>query len=253
MDPIAFAPLLFALALLAGLIDAIAGGGGLITVPLLLWVGLSPVAALATNKAQAVWGSLAASAHFLRRGAIDLRQSGMAIACTFCGAAGGALAVQHLQGQLLARLVPLLLIGFALYFLFSPRVADLDSRARLGALAFALLVGSGVGFYDGFFGPGTGTFFAMGYVALRGYGLGRATAHAKLLNFTSNLAALLFFIAGGQVVWVIALVMAAGQLAGGWLGAHLVLRHGTRLVRPVLVLASLVISLRLLAGELGWL
>jgi hypothetical protein len=86
----------------------------------------------------------------------------------------------------------------------------------------------------------------MGYVALLGFGMRRATAHAKLLNFTSNLAALLFFLAGGHIVWALALVMAVGQLIGGWLGAHLVLRHGARLVRPVLVIASIAVSLKLL-------
>lgn len=246
MEFLELAPLLFALALLAGLIDAIAGGGGLITVPALLWAGLPPVAALATNKAQAVWGSLAATLHFVREGAIDLRRTGFMVLCTFVGSALGALLVQHLGSELLARLVPLLLIGFALYFLFSPRISDLDSKQRIGLPAFALTVGFGVGFYDGFFGPGTGTFFAMGFVALLGFGMRRATAHAKLLNLTSNLAALLFFLLGGHVVWSLALVMAGGQLAGGWLGAHLVIKHGARLVRPLLVVVSLVISLKLL-------
>lgn len=246
MEFLDIAVLMFSLALLAGLIDAVAGGGGLITVPALLWAGLPPVAALATNKAQAVWGSFAATAHFVRRGAVDPRRAAFTVACTFVGAAFGAWLVQHLGSELLERLVPLLLIAFALYFLFSPRVSDLDSHQRIAEPGFALTVGAAVGFYDGFFGPGTGTFFAMGYVALRGYGLRRATAHAKLLNFTSNLAALLFFALGGHVVWPLALIMAGGQLAGGWLGAHLVLRHGARLVRPVLVTASLAVSLKLL-------
>jgi uncharacterized membrane protein YfcA len=246
MEFLELAPLLFALALLAGLIDAIAGGGGLITVPALLWAGLPPVAALATNKAQAVWGSLAATLHFVREGAIDLRRAGFMVLCTFVGSALGALLVQHLGSELLARLVPLLLIGFALYFLFSPRISDLDSTQRTSLPTFALTIGFGVGFYDGFFGPGTGTFFAMGFVALLGFGMRRATAHAKLLNLTSNLAALLFFLLGGHVVWSLALIMAGGQLAGGWLGAHLVIKHGARLVRPLLVVASLVISLKLL-------
>lgn len=246
MDSIELAALLFGIALVAGGIDAMAGGGGLITVPALLWAGLSPVQALATNKAQSVFGSFAATLRFLHAGAIDLRAAALAVACTFAGAAAGSIAVQLLARDLLAGLVPLLLIGFALYFLFSPRVSDLDSQRRLGDVAFALTVGSAVGFYDGFFGPGTGTFFAIGYVALLGYNLRRATAHAKLLNFTSNLAALLLFVAGGQVVWALALAMAAGQFIGGWIGAHLVLSHGARLVRPVLVAVSLAVSVHLL-------
>lgn len=237
---------LFVLALIAGLVDAIAGGGGLITLPAILWAGVPPLAALATNKAQGVAGTFAAATGFIVRGAVDLRRVAPAALCTFVGAVAGTLLVQRLQGDLLARLVPLLLIAFAGYFLLSPRVSDLDSHRRLGEGAFALLVGTTVGFYDGFFGPGTGTFFAMGYVALLGYGLSRATAHTKVLNFASNLAALLFFASAGQVVWTIGLTMGAGQLLGGWVGSHLVLRHGAGLVRPLLVVVSVAVSLRML-------
>ncbi|EIC20850.1 TSUP family transporter [Thiorhodovibrio frisius] len=246
MEWLEVAPLLVVLAFVSGAIDAIAGGGGLLTIPALLWAGLPPVAVLATNKAQAVFGSFAATVHFARRGMVKPLHAWRAVLATFIGAGAGALLVQYLASDLLEQLIPVLLIGFALYFGLSPRVADIDSRQRLGATAFALLIGLGVGFYDGFFGPGTGTFFAAAYVALLGYNLRRATAHAKLLNFTSNLAALLFFAAGGHVVWTLGLLMAGGQLLGGWLGAHLVLRHGARLVRPVLVAVSLVISVKLL-------
>ncbi len=250
MESIDIAALLFGVALIAGFVDSIAGGGGLIAIPALLWVGLGPVETLATNKAQAVFGSGTAALNFIRRGAVDPRSAALAILCTFVGAAAGALLVQQVDSGALARLIPLLLIGFALYFLFSPRVSDLDSHQRLGGPAFAVTIGLGVGFYDGFFGPGTGTFFAMGYVALLGYNLRRATAHSKLLNLTSNLAALLFFLPGGHIDWTIAAVMALGQAAGAWLGSHLVLRHGAALVRPVLVLASLAISAKLLLDQL---
>jgi uncharacterized protein len=242
---------LFAVATLAGLVDAIAGGGGLITIPALLWSGLDPITALATNKAQGVFGSGTATANFAHKGALDLNQAWPAVVCTFVGAAAGALLVQHLGAAALARLIPLLLMGFALYFLFSPRVSDFDSRRRLSERAFALLVGTGIGFYDGFFGPGTGTFFAMGYVALLGYNLRRATAHTKLLNFSSNLAAVLFFMSGGHILWALALPMAAGQAIGAWIGSHLVLRHGTRLIRPMLVLAALAVSIKLLLKQVG--
>ena len=251
MELLELALLLFAIALGAGCIDAMAGGGGLITVPALLWAGLPPVQALATNKAQAVFGSFAATARFLRAGAIDLRGARLAVGCTFAGSAAGALAVQVLAGDLLAGLVPVLLIAFAVYFLFSPRVSDLDSRRRIGDGAFALTVGTGIGFYDGFFGPGTGTFFAMGYVALLGHNLRRATAHSKVLNFTSNLAALLFFLPGGHIQWAYAAVMALGQVVGAWIGSHLVLRHGASLVRPVLVVSSVLISVKLLLEQIG--
>jgi uncharacterized membrane protein YfcA len=243
--------LLFILALAAGLVDAIAGGGGLITLPALLWAGLGPLEALATNKAQGVFGTAAASANFLRQGLIDLRPAALAFSCAFVGAASGVLFIRHIGGDLPPWLIPALLIAFSLYFLISPRVSDLDARQRLSQSAFAFLVALPIGFYDGFFGPGTGSFLAMGYVALLGYNLSRATAHAKLLNFASNLAALLFFIPSGHVLWRYGLLMAAGQSLGAWLGSHLVIRHGTRLIRPALVTASLAISLKLLLDSAG--
>jgi len=249
MESIDVAALLFLVALAAGFVDSIAGGGGLIAIPALLWAGLGPVETLATNKAQAVFGSGTAAWNFIRQGAVNPAADAFAVACTFTGSAAGALLVQRLDSAALDRLIPLLLIAFALYFLFSPRVSDLDSHRRLGPVAFALIVGFGVGFYDGFFGPGTGTFFAMGYVALLGYNLRRATAHSKLLNFTSNLAALLFFLPGEGIHWSFAAVMAAGQVGGAWIGSHLVLRHGAALVRPMLVLSSILISAKLLADQ----
>lgn len=246
MDSPETAVLLFMVAVAAGFVDSIAGGGGLIAIPALLWAGLGPVETLATNKAQAVFGSGAAALNFARQGAVDVRGSLVAVAATFVGAALGAIAVQGIDSAALERLIPILLIAFALYFLFSPRVSDLDSHQRLNLTTFGLTIGFGVGFYDGFFGPGTGTFFAMGCVALLGYGLRRATALSKLLNFTSNLAALLMFLPGGHIAWQIAAVMAVGQGLGAWLGSHLVLRHGAGLVRPMLVGSSLLISAKLL-------
>ena len=243
--------LLSPVALLAGFIDAIAGGGGLLTIPALLWAGLTPVETLATNKAQAVFGSGMATFQFVRKGLVDPRGIALAVICTFVGSALGAVLVQRIDSAFLERLIPGLLIAFALYFWFSPRVSDLDSRQRIGASAFSLGIGLGVGFYDGFFGPGAGTFFAMGYIALLGYNLRRATAHTKALNFTSNLAALLCFLAAEQIHWPIALAMAAGQLIGAWLGAHLVLRHGTALIRPLLVTVSIAISGKLLWNLIG--
>ncbi len=240
--------LLVAVALVAGLVDAIAGGGGLLTVPALLWSGLPPVEALATNKLQASFGSFIATVNFVRQGAVDPRRARLTVACTFVGASVGALLVQVLSPELLERVIPVLLIGFALYFLFSPRVADVDSHRRISDGAFALSIGTTVGFYDGFFGPGTGTFFAAAYILLLGYNLRRATAHTKLMNFTSNIASLAWFTIGGYVVWKTGFIMAVGQFIGAWTGSHLVLRHGGWVVRPPLVVVTLLISLRLLLG-----
>ena len=238
--------LLVAVATAAGLVDAIAGGGGLLTLPALLWAGLPPLPALATNKLQGSFGTATASLNYVHKGELDPRGLTRAVAWTFAGSASGTLAVQHLASAWLEHLVPLLLIGFSVYFLSSPRIGDEDARQRIPPALFGLLVGFSVGFYDGFFGPGTGTFFAAGFVLLLGWNLRRATAGTKLLNLTSNVASLLFFAAGGQVVWVLGLAMGLGQVAGAWLGSHLVVRHGSLIVRPLLVLVSVAVSLKLL-------
>lgn len=238
--------LLLAIAGVAGFVDAIAGGGGLLTLPALLWAGVPPLQALATNKLQGSFGTATAAAHFLRKGEIRLAPLWPAVLLTFLGATTGTLTVGHLAPGLLENLVPLLLMGFALYFLFSPRIGDEDRHHRLGLWPFAFTIGFGLGFYDGFFGPGTGSFFAAACVLLLGYNLKRATAATKLLNFTSNIAALLFFALGGHVLWALGLAMGMAQMAGAWLGSHLVIRHGARVVRPLLVVVSLAISLKLL-------
>jgi uncharacterized membrane protein YfcA len=243
----ALAAMLWLTALLAGLVDAIAGGGGLLSIPALMWAGLTPHQALATNKLQAVFGSFSATLHYTRAGLVDLPGMAVPYLMTFCGSALGGLAVQQIDAGLLAGLLPVMLIAFALYFLFSPRVGAVDAQHRIGIVGFACSAGFGIGFYDGFFGPGTGSFFALAFIALLGFNLRKATGHAKLLNFASNLAALLVFTAGGQILWGVGLLMASGQILGSWLGAHLAVRHGGWLIRPMLVAVSTLMALRLLA------
>jgi len=238
--------LLAMVAALAGFVDAIAGGGGLLALPALLAAGLPPLQALATNKLQGSFGTLTATVHHVRHGGLKLRELWPAVLLTFIGAASGTVCVQVLPNTLLEHLVPVLLIGFAVYFLFSLRVGDADARQRIGLPAFGLLIGFTVGFYDGFFGPGTGSFFALGFVLLLGWNLRRATGGTKLLNFTSNIASLLFFALGGHVLWGLGLVMGLAQVAGAWAGSHMVLRHGSRIVRPLLVVVCLALSLKLL-------
>lgn len=242
---------LFGVGLVAGFVDAIAGGGGLLTVPALLWAGLSPAQALATNKLQSSFGSFSATLKFVRNGEADPRAMLRMIVCTFAGAGAGAILVQLLDPSFLRDIIPVLLVGIAVYLLFSPKAGDIDAHRRVSENTFALTAGVGVGFYDGFFGPGTGTFFAIAFVALLGFNLRRATAHTKVLNLTSNLAALLFFLIGGQIQWAIGLAMGVGQYLGAQAGAHLVIRNGARIVRPMLVVASLAITAKIVMTDDG--
>jgi uncharacterized protein len=240
-------PLLTATAVLTGFIDAIAGGGGLIMMPMLLWSGLPPHLALGTNKVQSLAGTSMACRTFLLRGLVDWRGSLPLVAVVFVGAAAGALAVQAIDADALNLIVPVLLLASAAYVILSPRMTDEDAHQRLSQPAYAPVAGS-IGFYDGFFGPGTGSFFVTSLVGLRGQGLTRATGTTKLLNATSNVASLVVFAFGGKVIWLLGLCMAAGAMLGGWLGSRSAVRHGARLIRPLLVLISLGLTARLLYG-----
>jgi uncharacterized protein len=232
--------------MLAGFVDAIAGGGGLIALPALLSAGLPPIAAIATNKVQSVVGTAMAAATYWRRGFIVLPRLLPAIATTFAGSWLGALAVKSIDVTLLNYAVPVLLILIAGYFVFAPRLSDADRHARLAFGPFVPVMGFLIGFYDGIFGPGTGSFLTVGFVTLFGLGLTRAAGNTKALNLMSNLGALALFIPAGDVVWPVAIAMAVGQLAGGYLGAMTGIRFGARLIRPVVVVVSVILALRLL-------
>jgi uncharacterized protein len=237
-------PALTAVAMLAGFVDAIAGGGGLIMVPALIHAGLPPHVVLGTNKVGSSFGTGLAAWRYRKAGLYQIRPNLPLVAFVFAGALLGTLMIQRLDPRVLALVVPLLLIAVALYTLLSRRMDDADSQARIGERGYAPVAAS-IGFYDGFFGPGTGQFFTATLVGLRGLGLTRATGLTKLLNLTSNFASALAFAAGGQVIWALAACLAAGSMAGAWLGAMSATRLGARLIRPLLIAASLALTTKL--------
>jgi uncharacterized protein len=243
--------LLIAIGAIAGFVDAIAGGGGLLTIPALLAVGLPPAQALGTNKLQAAFGSFSASLNFARKGYISYAEIRLPVIVTFVGGALGAILVQSINPGFLRNLIPVLLIAAAVYFTFSPSISDVQGRQRIGDFAFAALIGGGIGFYDGVFGPGTGSFFVIAHVSLLGYAVTKATAHTKVLNLTSNLASLLLFIVGGNVVWAVGFAMALGQFVGGRLGAEVVIGRGAKVVKPILVTVCLVMTAKILFDASG--
>lgn len=243
--------ILFLLAGIAGFIDAIAGGGGLITIPALLAAGLPPAAALATNKLQASGGSFSASLYFVRKKAVDLRTVWKMILGTFSGAMVGTIAVQLIDASIVKSLLPILVLVVGLYFLFSPKLGEKDCHQRLSFTAFALAAAFPIGFYDGFFGPGTGSFLCVAFVTLLGFNLAKATAHAKILNFTSNFTSLVFFILGGEVYWTLGFVMMIGGFLGARLGAKMVLTKGQKLIRPMVVIMAFIMTAKMMYDN-GW-
>ena len=239
-------PLLFATGFIAGLVDAIAGGGGLITIPALLAVGLPPHVALGTNKFQSTFGSGSAMLHFIRSGTVNLRQCALGVVWTAVGSGLGAVVVQRLDPGFLRLVIPYLLLAIAGYLLVAPRLGYEDVRPRFTPPFFYFCCGLVLGFYDGFFGPATGTFWAMALMLGLGQSLTKATAHTKVMNFTSNLVALLFFLAGGAVRFPEGLAMGAGQFLGARLGARLVIKRGFGLIRPLFLTMVLLLSVKLL-------
>ena len=238
--------LLILAAFLAGFVDAIAGGGGLITVPALLLAGANPVETLATNKLQGTFGAGTAMVSYARAGHVRLKdQAGMALVSAVAGGAG-AMVAHLIPAEVLRIVMPVILVAVALFFAIKPGLTDADRAQRMAPGVFTFTAVPLIAAYDGFFGPGTGSFFMLGFILLAGYGVLKATAHTKLLNFASNIGSLAVFAFSGAMWWTVGLAMAVAQVAGAALGARLAMRIGARLIKPLLVTTSTLMAARLL-------
>ncbi|TDO95934.1 TSUP family transporter [Marinomonas balearica] len=242
---------LFITAFFAGVIDTIAGGGGLITLPVLLAAGLSPAEALATNKLQGCAGTLSASYHFVRTRQVQLNTMWFAILMTALGSITGTLLVSYLDSNALIKAIPIILIAVAAFFYWLPKLQPvISSKVTLSHLQFALIIGTGIGFYDGLIGPGTGAFFSTAYLCFMGLSIVSATAHTKILNATSNVSSLVMFSFTGHIVWGLGCVMALGQWLGAQVGSRMVISKGASIIRPMVIFMCLAISLKLLSQQL---
>jgi uncharacterized membrane protein YfcA len=213
----------------AGTVDAIAGGGGLITLPALLAAGLPPALALGTNKGQSVWGSGAALIRYARAGLVDGRVARVTFPAGLVGSLSGAALVLLVPPTLLRPVVLGLLVVVASVLAFRPAAPATPRPSAHRSLAVAAAIALVIGAYDGFFGPGTGTFLIFAFVIFFGAGMREASADAKVVN----------------LAWNVALPMAAGQFAGGLVGAHLAVRGGDRVVRWVVLLVVLALVVKL--------
>ncbi|HNQ72980.1 MAG TPA: TSUP family transporter [Verrucomicrobiota bacterium] len=239
-------PLLFGVGLVSGFVDAIAGGGGLITLPTLLLLGGDPQVALGTNKLQATFGAASATWHYAKAGAVELRDCWRGGAMTFMGAGVGTLAVQQIGTHALKAIIPLLLVAVAVYSLRNLGLEETKKPPRLSRWCFDLIFGLVLGGYDGFFGPGTGTFWTIAFVAALGFNLLRATAYTKAMNLSSNVCSLFIFLWAGKVDFLAGGCMGLGQLIGARFGSRMVVRRGTTFIRPVFITVVLVLTAKLL-------
>ena len=236
---------LLCIAFCAGFVSSIAGSGGVLTLPALLWVGLPPLNALGTYKIQSSIGALSSAWNFYTKGFLKLRPLIRPLILALLGSILGALAVQTLDGSFLRNLIPLLLIVIAIFFLISPKIRTIEP-AKLNITAFSFTAALGMGFYGGFFGPGIGSIMPFLFVWLLGYDLVKATADTKLMSFTINGTSAIIFAFSGFIIWELALTMALAQILGARLGSNLVVLKGASLVQPLLIVMTLLVATKLL-------
>ena len=234
----------------AGCIDAIAGGGGLVSVPTLLAVGIPPQLALGTSKAQSTVGTMMSTWRYAQAGLINWTEVRLAMLVTFLSSIAGAWVLMQTSNGILKLIIPWALFGVAIYVYLNPTMGERAKPARMSVVSFALLFGGLIGFYDGFFGPGTGAFWTLAIVTLLGSELTRATAYTKAVNLASNVGAAGFLIWKGDVLWPVALVMIFGQLIGNYVGTGLALHRGAGFIRKVFLVVVVGLILGLIVIDL---
>jgi uncharacterized membrane protein YfcA len=239
--------LLLLAAFAAGWVDAVVGGGGLLQLPALLLVpGLAPVQALATNKLGSIFGTSTSALTYYRRARPDLRTALPMAAVALVGSFGGASIAAALPVAVFKPVIVIALVTVATITLLRPALGGTTSLRFSGRAHYraAVAVGLAIGVYDGVLGPGTGTFLVIAMVSLLGYDFLQASAKAKIVNFATNLGALLFFVPHGSVVWGLALLLGTANVGGSYLGSRMAIASGTRFIRTVflVVVAALIVK-----------
>lgn len=235
-------------ALMAGTIDAVVGGGGLIQIPALFSTlpAVAPATLLGTSKLAGIWGTAVAAVGFARRVKITWSTAVPAAAAAFISAFLGAFTVTKVPPDFLRQLLPFILAAVAVYTFMRKDFGSLHAPTHIGnrERGFAILAGSAIGFYDGFFGPGTGSFLVFVFVRFFGFDFLGASAVAKVVNVACNMAALLWFGYSGHVIWQIGLMMALCNIAGSLIGTGLAIRNGSGFVRKVFLVVVVALILK---------
>ena len=227
--------LLFLVAVIAGAVDTLAGGGGLITIPALILGGVPPIAALGTNKLQGSMGTATSTYMMLKNKKVSWDSVKYLMFTAFIGSALGTIVVQFINAEVLSFVIPIVLLIIAIYFLVSPVQTNSDRAIKLSNRKYKNIVIPFVGFYDGMFGPGTGSFFALSGVVCRSYDLITSTAIAKPLNFSTNIASLIVFLIAGQIIWIVGVLMMLGQMLGAWIGSQYLFKINPVYLRWIII------------------
>lgn len=238
-------PMLF----LAGLVDAIGGGGGLISLPAYLFAGLPVHMAIATNKLSSACGTALSTARFIRKGLVRIRLAVPSVAAAVLGSFLGA-KLSLLVSENVMKTILLAILPAAAFFVLNRQLfrdegkhAAVADRKTTGICMLSALV---IGMYDGFYGPGTGTFLIIAFTVFAKMTVGSANAQAKVINLTTNITSLTVFLLNGQVLIPLGLAAAACNMAGNWIGSGLAITKGTKIVRPVILLVLLLLLAKVL-------
>lgn len=233
---------------LAAFVDAIAGGGGLISVPAYFAIGFPPHFTLGTNKFSSTCSSLTSTIRFSKSGKVDRDILKRLLPFTFLGAITGVMTVLLLDSNVLKPIVLVLLLGVGVYSFFSKTIGlednfnGIDKKMLVLGIIFAFFMG----FYDGFFGPGAGSFMIFGLIKIFGFDFVRASGNAKAMNLTSNFASLLTFAINGKIYYLMGIPMALSMIMGAYLGSKLAIKEGAKFIKPIFVTMSLLVAFKML-------
>lgn len=232
----------------ASFVDAIAGGGGLISLPAYFIVGFPPHYTLGTNKFSASWGAIMSTFEYARSGKTDNSILKVLLPFSFIGAGLGVYVVLLIDSAILKPMVLIMILAVGIYSFFSKTIGTEDNFQ--GTTRKTLVIGAIfafiMGFYDGFFGPGTGSFIIFGLIKIYGFDFIRASGNAKAMNFVSNITSLIMFAIGGRIHYLMGLPMAIFMVIGAYFGSRLAIREGAKLIRPIFITMSLAVAVKLL-------
>jgi cupin 2 domain-containing protein len=224
---------LITMGFLSGFIDSISGGGGLVSVPALTLTGMPMVSVLGTNKLQSSIGTSIAVFKYYQHGLLNLRTIYRGLLFGLIGSVCGAISVNLISNHFMVVLIPFVMLGVYVFNLFNKKIGIHPGIKRLSEPVFFSIFGFILGFYDSFFGPGTGNFWLISIVFFLGYTFIEAAGYAKMFNLKSNVFSLIIFLYFGKVNFIYGFTMATGQIAGNYCGAHMVILRGSKVVRPL--------------------
>lgn len=232
----------------AALVDSIAGGGGIISVPAFLFAGVPPQFALGTNKFSSTCASFTSSLQFFKHGKVNSKLIKYLFGFTLIGATIGVSTVLAIDTKFLNIIVLVLLISVSIYSLFSKNIGETNNLKEVNKkrILLGILLALVLGFYDGFFGPGTGTFLIFGLIGIYGFDFVTAAGNAKVLNFVSNITSLVLFAFGGRINYYLGIPVAISMILGAKVGTRLAIRNGAKLIKPLFVTMSLAVALKML-------